>query len=80
MYNVGIINNRPWLAVKVLAKIPLCKAPWTVATAPASDCISTTFTLFPKKFISPLLLNTSIFSAIGEAGVIGYIPANSINL
>ena len=67
----GIINSNPWEAVKVVASDPPCSAPWTAPEAPASDCISTTLTGAPKKFLSPLADLASTSSAIGDDGVIG---------
>ena len=74
----GIINKSPCDAVYVAAKDPACAAPCTVPAAPASDCISTTFTLLPNIFFLPAADHASMYSAIGEDGVIGKIPANSV--
>src|SRR5579871_2352425 len=40
LYMLGIIRSRPWLAVKVVVREPVCSAPWTAPAAPPSDCIS----------------------------------------
>ena len=71
LYIFGIINSNPWLAVKVVAKLPAKSAPCIHPAAPASDCISTTFTVLPNKFFSPLERIASTFAAIGLEGVIG---------
>ena len=72
LYILGIINNKPWLAVKVDANEPLIKAPWKVPAAPASLCISINLTGLSNKF-NLWWLNKSILDAIGLEGVIGYI-------
>jgi hypothetical protein len=33
----GIMRRRPWLAVKVVVRAPVVRAPWTAPAAPASD-------------------------------------------
>ena len=68
---LGIINRRPCDDVKVVASAPLVSAPCNAPAAPASDCISVTLTLFPKQFSLPAACHSSMFSAIGEDGVIG---------
>ena len=65
------MRSKPWEAVKVVAKAPAWRAPWTAPEAPASLCISTTLTGEPKKFFSPFEEMASTFSAIGDEGVIG---------
>ena len=42
-----------------------------IQAAPASDCISTTFTRVPKMFFNPLALHWSTKSAMGLEGVMG---------
>jgi len=42
-----------------------------VAAAPASDCISMTFTVLPKMFFFPAAAHSSMVSAIGDDGVMG---------
>jgi len=76
---LGIINNKPWEAVNVEVKAPACKEPWNAPAAPASDCISTTFTFCPNTFFLPWDDHSSTNSAIVEDGVIGYIAATSVN-
>ena len=71
LYMLGIINNNPWDAVKVVAREPLCSAPCSAPAAPASLCISTTVGTVPQTFALPLLAHSSASSAIGDAGVIG---------
>ena len=80
LYKFGIISNNPWDAVYVVPRVPACKAPWSAPAAPASDCISTTFTGWPKIFFLPLATHSSTCSAIGDEGVIGNIDATSVNM
>ena len=68
---LGIINNKPWLAVYVVVSAPAASEPWNAAAAPASDCISLTITSLSKTFLRPFDDHTSIDSGIGEDGVIG---------
>ena len=68
---VGIINKNPWDAVYVDVSAPACRDPWNAPAAPASDCISITFTVLPKMFLRPAACQSSTCSAIGEDGVIG---------
>ena len=79
LYMLGIINNNPWLAVKVLVILPVAKLPCTAPAAPFSDCISATLTFEPKILSLPTVACSSIYSAIAEDGVIGKIRANSLN-
>ena len=67
----GIISIRPCDAVKDEQRLPVSEAPWTAPIAPASDCISTNLTGWPKRFLRPLADQTSTCSAIGDDGVIG---------
>ena len=68
---VGIISIRPWDAVKLVARVPASSAPWQAPQAPASDCISTRRTVWPKMFFFPLADQSSACSAMGLEGVIG---------
>ena len=77
-WSTGIISIRPWLEVKLVARVPVCAAPCTAAMAPASDCISTTVTGCPKTFFRPLADQKSVCSAIGDEGVMGYMAAISV--
>src|SRR5690554_4117833 len=47
--------------------------------APASDCISVTWTGWPNMFFCPRDAHSSTSSAIGDDGVIGKIAATSVN-
>ena len=67
----GIIRSRPWLAVKVVARLPPCKAPCTAPAAPPSDCISMTVGTAPQRFVRPSEDQASAFSAMLDDGVIG---------
>ena len=71
LYILGIISSRPWEAVKVVVRAPAAREPWTVPEAPASDCISTTFTRSPKMLVLPSADHLSDTSAITEEGVMG---------
>ena len=68
---LGIFNKSPCDAVYVVVNAPACKDPCTDPAAPASDCISTNLTGTPKIFFIPLEAHSSVYSAIGEEGVIG---------
>ena len=57
--------------MNVVDKAPACNEPCNAPAAPASDCISTSFTVSPKMFLRPLADHSSTYSAIGEDGVIG---------
>ena len=37
----------------MVVRAPAAREPWTVPAAPASDCISMTFTVVPKMFFRP---------------------------
>ena len=65
------MSIRPWLDVKVVASAPVCSAPCTAPMAPASDCISTSVTVWPNMFSLPFADHTSVCSAMGEEGVMG---------
>ena len=67
----GIISRRPCDAVNVVVSAPFCSDPWTAPAAPASDCISTTDGTVPHRFGLWAAAQSSQYSAIGEAGVIG---------
>ena len=71
LYMLGIISSRPWEAVYVVVRAPAFREPCTVPAAPASDCISTTFTVVPKMFFLPAAAHWSTLSAIGLEGVMG---------
>jgi len=64
-------SNGNDVAVYVVDKTPLESEPCIIPAAPASDCISTTFTVSPNIFCFPSLLQISTCSAIGLDGVIG---------
>ena len=68
---LGIIRSRPWEAVKVVVSAPERREPWTAPAAPASDCISTSLTCWPKIFLRPWADQSSASSAITEEGVMG---------
>ena len=65
------MSSKPWEAVNVVVSAPLCNEPCTAPAAPASDCISTTFTVSPKIFLRPEAAHSSTYSAIVDDGVIG---------
>ena len=67
----GIISSRPCDAVNVVVNAPFWRDPCTAPAAPASDCISTTVGTVPKRLGLPAAAQSSQYSAIGEAGVIG---------
>ena len=71
LYRLGIINNSPWEAVKVVVSAPDWSAPCTAPAAPASDCISMTVGTCPHRFGRPSDDHWSDHSPIGEAGVMG---------
>ncbi|KDT69634.1 hypothetical protein AC06_2130 [Escherichia coli 3-373-03_S3_C1] len=71
LYSVGIISSKPCDDVNDVERAPVCKAPCTVAIAPASDCISTTRGVSPQTFFKPFPAQASACSAIVELGVIG---------
>ncbi len=71
LYILGIINSKPCDAVNVEVSAPLCNEPCTAPAAPASDCISTTFTVSPKMFLRPWAAHSSTSSAMVEEGVMG---------
>ena len=75
---LGIINKRPCEAVKVLVREPAAKEPCMAPAAPASDCISTTRTGWPKMFFCPFADHSSTYSAMGEDGVMGKMEATSV--
>ena len=67
----GIISSRPWEAVKVEVSAPAAREPCTAPAAPASDCISVTWTFWPNRLIRPFAAHSSADSAMGEEGVMG---------
>ncbi len=71
LYMSGIMRRRPWLAVKVVARTPSCKAPCKAPAAPPSDCISTTRGTLPKRLGRPWAAHSSESSAMGLEGVMG---------
>jgi hypothetical protein len=71
LYMFGIMRRRPWLAVKVVVRAPVVRAPWTAPAAPASDCISTTSGTVPQMFFLPCAEYSSASSAMGLEGVMG---------
>ncbi len=68
---LGIISRRPCDAVNVVVRAPFCRLPWTAPAAPASDCISTTEGTVPHRLGLWAADQSSQYSAMGEAGVIG---------
>src|SRR6476661_7339274 len=72
LYRLGIISSRPCDAVKVVARLPAWRAPWTAAMAPASDCISVTSGTVSQRLRLPWAAHSSHHSPIGDEGVIGY--------
>jgi len=71
LYMLGIIKSRPWLAVKVVVRAPVCSEPCTVPAAPPSDCISWTMGIAPHRLTFFSAAHWSANSPIGEEGVIG---------
>ena len=71
LYILGIISSKPCDAVNVDVRAPLCNEPCTAPAAPASDCISTTFTVSPKIFLRPCAAHSSTSSAMVDDGVMG---------
>ena len=67
----GIINSRPWEAVNVVVRAPVCSAPCTAPAAPPSLCISTTCGTVPQMLGLPSDAHWSANSPIVEEGVIG---------
>lgn len=59
------------MPVKVVLSAPAWSEPWSAPAAPASDCISTTFTVSPKIFFLPPAAHSSTYSAMVDEGVIG---------
>ena len=70
LYILGIISKRPCEAVNVVVRAPAASEPCTVPAAPASDCISVTFTVLPK-YSFFLLLTTGQQHPHWVEGVIG---------
>src|SRR5690554_2545149 len=77
LYMLGIIRSRPCDAVKVVARLPVWRAPWTEAMAPASDCISTTSGMQFQMFRFRCADHSSQNSPMGDDGVIGYMTMTS---
>ncbi len=71
LYMLGIINNKPWEAVKVVVRAPVCNEPCTAPAAPPSDCISITCGIVPHRLGVLVAAQASENSPIGEEGVIG---------
>ena len=71
LYMLGIISNRPWEAVKVVAKAPPWRAPWMAPAAPASLCISTTSGTVPQRLGILRDDHSSAHSPMLEEGVMG---------
>ena len=63
----------------MVVRAPDWREPWSVPAAPPSDCISTTCTGWPNRFFFPLAAHSSTCSAMGDDGVMGKIPATSVN-
>lgn len=57
--------------MNVVVSAPAAREPCTVPAAPASDCISTTFTSVPKMFFWCRADHWSTWSAMGLDGVMG---------
>ena len=71
LYRLGIIRRSPCDAVYVVVSALAASEPCTVPEAPASDCISASFTGVPNRFSLPLAAHWSVTSAITDDGVIG---------
>ena len=67
----GIINSKPWEAVNVVVRAPVCSAPCTAPAAPPSLCISTTCGTVPQMLGLPSDAHWSANSPIVDEGVIG---------
>ena len=67
----GIMSMSPCDEVKDVESAPASSEPWIAPIAPASDCISTSVTVWPNTFLRPFAAHSSVFPAIGEDGVIG---------
>ena len=75
---LGIMSSSPCEAVYVAASAPPCNAPCSAPAAPPSDCISTTRTGEPNRFLLPCVDHKSVNSAMGEEGVMGKMAATSV--
>ena len=71
LYMLGIISSKPWDAVKVVARAPLCSAPCRAPAAPPSLCISTTVGTVPHRFGRRCAAHWSAHSPMAEDGVMG---------
>ena len=71
LYMLGIISSRPWEAVKLVVRAPVCRAPWMAPAAPPSLCISMISGTVPHRFGWDSADQASAHSPIGEAGVMG---------
>src|SRR5699024_12181381 len=79
LYILGYISSKTFEAVKVVAKLPSCKAPSTAPAAPPSLCISTICGTVPHRLVRPCADHSSAHSPIAEAGVIGYTAHTSLD-
>ena len=68
---LGIISSRPCDAVKVVARDPACKAPWSAPAAPPSLCISITVGTVPQILVFCSADHWSAHSPMLEDGVMG---------
>ena len=68
---LGIINSKPWLAVKVVVSAPVWSAPCTAPDAPPSDCISMTRGTVPQIFLRLIADQSSANSPMLDEGVMG---------
>ena len=76
---LGIMSSRPWEAVNVVARAPFWSAPCMAPAAPPSDCISMTSGTWPQRLGCFAAAQSSAYSAIGEAGVMGKIEMTSLS-
>ncbi len=67
----GIISKSPCDAVNVVVSAPATSDPCTAPAAPASDCISVTWSVWPNRFFLPWAAQASATSPIDELGVMG---------
>ena len=71
LFMFGIISSKPCDAVNVVAKAPVCNAPWTAPAAPPSLCISVTCGTVPQILVIPSDAHWSAHSPMFEEGVMG---------
>ncbi len=71
LYISGIMSNRPWEEVNVVARAPAWRAPCSAPAAPASLCISCTTGTPPHRWGFPAAAQASAHSPMGDEGVMG---------